>query len=60
MSKLWWKLEDLEKQAYLKIITGEEPIDYFDDFVDRWYKEGGRKITDEVQNEINKNTEKIK
>ena len=58
MSKLWWKLEDLEKQAYLKIITGEEPIDYFDDFVDRWYKEGGRKITDEVQDEINKNTEK--
>ena len=58
MSKLWWKLEDLEKQAYLKIITGEEPIDYFDDFVDRWYKEGGRKITDEVRDEINKNTEK--
>ncbi|WP_045144037.1 extracellular solute-binding protein [Clostridium butyricum] len=60
MSKLWWKLEDLEKQAYLKIITGEEPIDYFDDFVDRWYKEGGRKITDEVQDEINKSTTKIK
>ena len=54
MEKVWWKLEDMEKQAYLKIITGEEPIDYFDQFVDSWYREGGKQITDEVREEINK------
>lgn len=52
MSKVWWKLEQLETQAYLKIITGEEPIDYFDKFVDEWYKEGGDKIIQEVSKEV--------
>lgn len=52
MSKVWWKLEQLETQAYLKIITGEEPIDYFDKFVDEWYKEGGDKIIQKVSKEV--------
>lgn len=52
MSKVWWKLEQLETQAYLKIITGEEPIDYFDKFVDEWYKEGGDKVIQEVSKEV--------
>ena len=51
MSRLWWKLEEIEEEAYLKIITGEEPIEYFDEFVDRWYKEGGSIIIKEVQKE---------
>lgn len=49
MSKVWWKLKNLEKQAYLKIITGEESIDYFDKFVAEWYKQGGYAITKEVR-----------
>lgn len=52
MSKVWWKLKELEKQAYLKIITGEEPIDYFDKFVEEWYRQGGGIITDEVREEV--------
>lgn len=52
MSKIWWKLEELETQAYLKIITGEEPIDYFDEFVKEWYKEGGSKVIEEVSKEV--------
>lgn len=52
MSKVWWKLKELEKQSYLKIITGEEPIDYFDKFVDEWYKQGGSIVTNEVRNKI--------
>lgn len=52
MSKVWWKLEELETQAYLKIITGEEPIDYFDEFVKEWYKEGGSKVIEEVSKEV--------
>lgn len=54
MSKIWWKLEELETQAYLKIITGEEPIEYFDEFVDEWYSEGGSKIIEEVTESYNK------
>ncbi|MDO5518120.1 MAG: extracellular solute-binding protein, partial [Clostridium sp.] len=53
MSKVWWKLKNLEKQAYLKIITGEETIDYFDKFADDWYKQGGNIVTKEVQEEVN-------
>ena len=55
MTKLFWKLRSLETEAYLKIITGEEPLDYFDTFVDKWYEDGGREITYEVNEEINKN-----
>ena len=58
MSKVWWKLKELEKQAYLKIITGEEPIDYFDKFVSEWYKQGGDIVTSEVRDEINMNSRK--
>ena len=58
MSKLWWKLKDLEEETYLKIITGEEPIDYFDKFVETWYNEGGSKITEEVQNKIKADNDK--
>ena len=58
MSKVWWKLKELEKQAYLKIITGEETIDYFDKFVSEWYKQGGDIITKEVRDEVNSNSRK--
>lgn len=60
MTRVWWKLEELESQAYLKIITGEEPIDYFDKFVDEWYKQGGDKIVEEVNTEVNSYKEKYK
>lgn len=44
----WWKLKMLEKDAYLKIITGEQTLDYFDTFVTEWYQQGGKFITHEV------------
>ena len=49
MSENWWKLEDLEKEAFLKIITGEEDIDYFDQFVKEWNQDSGAAITAEVR-----------
>lgn len=52
MTRIWWKLEELESEAYLKIITGEEPIDYFDKFSAEWYKQGGDKIVEEVNKEV--------
>lgn len=54
MKQEWWKLQDLEKKAYLKIVTGEKPLSYFDDFVKEWSEEGGEKITEEVRNKVDK------
>ena len=48
MSMSWSSMEDLENQMLLKIIIGEEEIDYFDEFVDTWNAMGGNKITQEV------------
>lgn len=41
-------LTKLATETYLKIIYGEKPMDYFDDFVKQWNDNGGQKITDEV------------
>ncbi len=41
-------LNALITDAYVKIITGQEPIDYFDTFVEEWYSKGGQEWTDEV------------
>ena len=40
--------ESKEKEAYLKIISGEEDISYFDTFVKEWNEQGGQTITSEV------------
>lgn len=36
MKSHWWRLKAKEKEAYLKIISGEEDISYFDTFVKEW------------------------
>jgi putative aldouronate transport system substrate-binding protein len=41
-------LKKLSTETYLKIIYGEKPISYFDEFVKEWLDNGGKKITDEV------------
>lgn len=48
MRSNWWKLEEMENSAYLKIICGEEDISYFDTFVENWKEAGGNEITTEV------------
>lgn len=35
-------------EGYIAIITGEQPIDYFDDMVDQWYNAGGNTLTSEA------------
>ena len=32
-----------------KIISGEFELDKFDEFVERWYKNGGQAVTDRVR-----------
>ncbi len=52
MRSVWWKLQELERQAYLKIVCGEEDISYFDTFVEQWLSMGGAQIIEEVTAEL--------
>lgn len=42
------RLKSLEDEVFTKIIAGESSIDEFDEFVKRWYEEGGQELTDDV------------
>lgn len=57
MNENWWKLEDLEEQAFLKIVAGEEDAEYFDRFVEEWYESSGDEITQEVRKRLNMGAE---
>lgn len=48
MEQRMTNLDKLEVDSFIKIITGEQPIDYFDTFVSEWMKLGGEQITKEV------------
>lgn len=48
-SNEWQNLKALEEEAFIKIVTGEEPIDYFDEFVATWSAQGGETITQQIQ-----------
>lgn len=48
-------LKKLATESYLKIIYGEKPIEYFDEFTKQWLDNGGQKITDEVNEWYEKN-----
>lgn len=45
-------LTKMEDETFLKIITGDQPIDAFDAFVERWNNEGGQEILAEIQEKI--------
>lgn len=45
-------LDKLEDEMYLKIITGEEDIDYFDEFVETWNALGGDILIQEVRQAV--------
>lgn len=46
------KIEDelwtFSKTVYLDIIVGKKPVDYFDEYVKKWYDNGGTQLTEEV------------
>ena len=49
METSWWQLKELESDAYLRIVTGQADISYFDTFVDKWYAQGGKTIAREIK-----------
>lgn len=52
MKLKWANLCKLEDEAFIKIVTGEKPLDYFDSFVKSWKSTGGDTIIAEVEEEI--------
>ncbi|MFV0400771.1 MAG: extracellular solute-binding protein [Oscillospiraceae bacterium] len=48
MEMKWATLEKLEDETFLQIITGEKPIEAFDEFVKNWKSLGGDDITAEL------------
>lgn len=42
-------LQKLETEAFLQIVCGVQPAEYFDEFVKQWYASGGENLTQEVQ-----------
>lgn len=42
-------LQVLEQNAFIKIIMGEEPIEYFDTFVSEWFAQGGQELTAQIR-----------
>ncbi len=52
MEKRWSNLRKLEYETFSKIIIGQEPISAFDSFVEQWKKEGGDKVTQEIQSSL--------
>lgn len=48
MELKWNNLKKLEDETFLKIIMGNAPISDFDQFVEKWYDQGGEQITKEV------------
>ena len=54
MDTNWASLKDKEEKAFMQIIMGEQPVDYFDTFVAEWKAQGGDLITQEVNEAANK------
>lgn len=42
------ELLKMRDEAYISIITGDKPVDYFDTFVEKWMKAGGEQLTKEA------------
>lgn len=47
-SKYWGDLWKLQDKTFVSIITGDEPVSAFDDFVKQWNAQGGAIITKEA------------
>lgn len=42
------ELDKIREEAYVSIIIGDKPIDYFDTFVEQWNKSGGKQLETEA------------
>ena len=49
MTEAWSNLQAMEDETFMNIVLGNAGIEAFDEFVEKWYAEGGQTIIDEVQ-----------
>ena len=42
-------LQNLEKNTFLQLILGKQSMSYFYTFVEDWYNQGGRELSERVQ-----------
>ncbi|MBO0589048.1 extracellular solute-binding protein [Sporosarcina sp. E16_8] len=52
MGKKGANLAKLEEEGFIKIVTGTEPLSYFDTFVKNWESQGGDEIIAEIKAEL--------
>lgn len=45
-------LKTLEKNTFIQIIMGKKPLNYFDEFVELWYEQGGEELTEQVRADV--------
>jgi putative aldouronate transport system substrate-binding protein len=45
----------IEEETFIKFVTGEESIDNFDGYVEKWNQQGGQAILDEMSTIIKEN-----
>lgn len=45
-------LKTLEKNTFIQIIMGKKPLDYFDEFAEMWYEQGGEELTEQVRKDV--------
>jgi hypothetical protein len=48
MTRLVPDLFTLESSTFIEIITGAQPVEAFDQFVETWYNSGGTEVTEDV------------
>lgn len=42
-------LQTLERDAFIQIIMGRQPLSYFDEFVQEWYAQGGTQLLQNIR-----------
>lgn len=42
-------LQTFEKNAFIQMIMGEKPMEYFEEFVEEWYRQGGEELTEKIR-----------
>ena len=47
-------LLNLEKNAFIQMVMGNQPMDYFETFVEEWLDQGGRELSRTIQQENQK------
>lgn len=48
MESKWANLQALEEETFIKLVTGDLPMEEFDNFVEQWNQQGGAEILAEI------------